>query len=54
MDYLHPVVGVVVGSGGGSGVGGGMGGGIGIDDDSLFSAYLHPPMVLQEDSPGVA
>lgn len=38
MDYLHP--------------GGGMGlGGVGPDDDSLFSAYLHPPMGLQEDSP---
>jgi len=37
MDYLHSsTLGV---------------GGIGSDDDSLFSAYLHPPMVVQsEDS----
>jgi len=41
MDYLHPpTLGV-----GGMGV-------VGPDDDSLFSAYLHPPMVVQsEDSP---
>jgi len=41
MDYLHPpTLGV-----GGMGV-------VGPDDDSLFSAYLHPPMVVHsEDSP---
>lgn len=42
MDYLHPST---LGLSGGMGV-------IGPDDDSLFSAYLHPPMVVHsEDSP---
>ncbi|KXN82399.1 Box A-binding factor, partial [Leucoagaricus sp. SymC.cos] len=38
MDYLHPPTMSLAGV-------------VGSDDESLFSAYLHPPMALQEDSP---
>jgi hypothetical protein len=36
MNYLHPPMSLS---------------GVVPDDDSLFSAYLQPPMTLQEDSP---